>query len=102
MGQIPGNTVEMCSDNNGNCTDGKEHDFNDEETNVYSEYGTQCSSVFVFGVIQLMKAVTDEKLGKRKPKGNRKNRENSKKDAQEAGNNLRKYHLYKTYINSCI
>ena len=50
----------------------------------------------------LFKAVNDEKLGKRKPKGNRKNRENPKKDAQEAGNNLRKYHLYKTYINSCI
>ena len=60
-------------------------------------------SVFVIKVIHLfLEAVTDEKLGKRKPKGNRKNRENSKKDAQEAGNNLRKYHLYKTYINSCI
>jgi hypothetical protein len=60
-------------------------------------------SVFVIKVIHLfLEAVTDEKLGKRKPKGNRKNRENPKKDAQEAGNNLRKYHLYKTYINSCI
>ena len=46
MGQIPENTVEICSDNNGNCTDGNKHSFNDDETSAYSEFGVQCSKCF--------------------------------------------------------
>ena len=43
MGQIPENTVEMCSDNS-QC----KHDFNDKETNAYSGYGKQCSKCFCY------------------------------------------------------
>ena len=45
MSQFPVDTVQPCKDN-GQCTDGDKHDFDDEETNAHSSYGNLCSKCF--------------------------------------------------------